>query len=467
MKVLLINPASDSPQPVMPLGLAYLGAALEKNRIPVEAIDAWVQRLDFAALGKRLKDYKEVDLIAITVMSPTYAEAARTIRVCRSACPKSKIIIGGVHPSAMPEECLKDNPELDFVAAGEGDNLIVQLVRALSGDGNLSEIKGLVYRGAGKIINNGCAEPIADLDSLPHPARHLFPLFKYQTHPPYRIYKSYATIMASRGCPFSCTYCTKSVSGQNYRAQSPRRVIEEIEHLTGEYNIRQAHFYDDNFTLDKGRTELICDEIIRRKIKILWSCVSRVDLVNSALLAKMRRAGCWLISYGVESGNQAMLDNIRKGYRIEQIKEAFRITREAGIRTLGYFMAGLPDETYSTLDDTVKLSLELNPDFVSWSITALYPGSLLYKRALKGESDESSLSPYAHGRISIYEGDIPRSFILKTVNQAYMKFYFRIGYMLRFLIRLRTLTEFFSYLKALAQFLKWMRKKSGGGVERA
>lgn len=476
MKVLLINPPSDSPRPVMPLGLAYLAAMLEKNNIPVKVIDAWVDRLDYDSLGRRIFELEGVDLIGVTVMSPVYSSAVKTIKTARKASPKSKIIIGGTHPSSLPEECLRDNPEVDFVAIGEGDQLIVEIVESMMGNSReLHDIKGLAYRHNGRIINNGSADPVKNLDDLPFPARHLFPMFKYRTHPPYRLYSSYATIMTSRGCPFQCTYCTKSVSGQNYRAQSPGHVIEEIEYLINNYDIRQIHFYDDDFTINMKRVDSICDKIIEKGINIVWSCVTRVDLVNEALLKKMRKAGCWLISYGVESGNQEILNNVKRGYSVEQIRKAIRLTKKTGIRTLGYFIAGLPGETYATLNDTIELSLLLDTDFVSWSITALYPGSKLYQQAINGElgnnyvqlgksiaqskSNISSVSPYSHGHIFIYEGDIPRECILKRVNQAYRKFYFRIGYLLKFLLKLQTITEFYSYCIAFVQFIIWKIKK--------
>lgn len=480
MKVLLINPPSDSPQPVMPLGLAYLASALLKNNITVNVIDAWVERLNFYTLEERISEYSDIDLIGITVMSPTYRDALKTIRTAKKASPKSKIVVGGTHPSSLPEQCLQDSPEVDFVAVGEGDYLIVELTRALENKLRLSDIKGLVYRDGNKIVNNEIADVIKNLDDLPFPARHLFPIYKYKTHPPYRLYNRYATIITSKGCAYKCTYCTKSVSGDNYRRQSVERTIKEIEHLIKEYRIKQIHFYDDNFTINMKWAERVCDMIIQQKLKIVWSCVTRVDLVNKRLLKKMRQAGCWLISYGVESGNQKILDNVKKGYKVERIKETFRLTKNAGIRTLGYFMAGLPGETYQTLNDTVLLSMALRPDFVSWSITALYPGSELYKRALREELGNnyvrittaaiedslniSSLSPYAHGYTFIYEGQIPREDIVKTVNQAYRRFYFRIIYIIRFMWKIQTMTEFFSYLKTFIQFLKWKVKYSCNGI---
>lgn len=475
MKVLLINPPSNSLQPVMPLGLAYLAGALEKNNISVQIIDAWAERLDFKALEKRIHDVKYSDLIGITIMSPTYLDAVMTIQTVKKTSPKSKIVIGGTHPSSLPLECMEDNPEVDFAVAGEGDEVIVELVKAMGSEKNgFSNIKGLLYRRNGNIANNGHANPVKNLDNLPFPSRHLFPIFKYKTHPPYRLYNKYATMITSRGCPFDCTYCTKSVSGRNYRAQSAERVIQEIEFLIDKYNIMQIHFYDDDFTINMKRTEEICDKLIEKKIKITWSCITRVDLVSESLLVKMKKAGCWLIAYGVESGSQNILDSIKRGYKIEQVKRAFKLTRETGIKTLGYFIAGLPGESYSTLGDTIRLSISLNPNFVSWSIPALYPGSELYNEAVHGKLGKnfkktqlrmnkdatgiSSLSPYAQGNTYIFEGEIPKENILKIVHRAYRNFYFNPGYILKFLINLRTFTEFISYIQTFFQYLKWRKR---------
>lgn len=475
-KVILINPHSDSPQPIMPLGLAYLGAALEKEGIGVGVIDAWAERLVPEKLLEKLRGTEEPLLVGVSVMSPTYAEARRTIQAARAAYPRAKIIVGGTHPSSLPKECLLENPEVDFVCDGEGDDLIVSLVRALEQKApDFSPIKGLLYRSpGGGIANNGKAPGVRDLDAVGFPARHLFPLGAYESHPPYRRYKRYATMITSRGCPYRCSYCTKSVSGQNYRAMSPERVIAELEHLINDYRIRQVHFYDDDFTIRMDRAERICDAMIEKGLRVAWSCVTRVDLVNRKLLDKMRRAGCWLISYGVESGDQEILNSVNKSYTVEDIRRAFGDTRAAGIRTLGYFMSGFPGETEETLKKTMDLSFELKPDFVSWSILALYPGSSLYQQALDGKlgeqyrklnplslgkGDVSSLSPFAHGHMFIYEGKLPRERILKEVEGAYKKFYLRPSYLIQFIVKLRTFVEFSSYVKAFFQYIGWKKKR--------
>ena len=476
MRVLLLNPPSPSPEPILPLGLACLAAALERSGVAVDVVDAWAEGLGFADLRRRLSGLARPDIIGVSVMSPVYGDGMQTVQTARESFPGAKIIAGGYHPSSLPTQTLAENPGLDYVARGEADELIVQLARALtSDDPDLGGIPGLVHRGDdGQIVDNGCAIPVKDLDALPLPARHLFPMDRYRTHPPYRLRREYATMMTSRGCPYACTYCTKSVSGRNHRRQSAERILTEIDHLVSVYGIRQVHFYDDNFTIDKKRILALCSALRERRYDLVWSCVSRVNLVNDEVLAEMKSAGCWLISYGVESGNQAILDRVNKGYSLAQVRSAFRATRRAGIRSLGYFMAGFPGETQQTLDETVELSLKLDPDFVSWSITALYPGSELYQQAVdrklgdnykKLESpvdsdtrNVSSLSPYSHGHTFIFDGELSRDYVLKTVRRAYNRFYFRPRYLIRFLTRLRTLTELESYIKAFLQYVAWSHR---------
>lgn len=471
MKVLLINPPSHAPNPIMPLGLAYLAAALEASKIPVEIIDAWAEGYSLEELGREVAA-RDPHLVGVTMMSPTYAAAMRTVDIVRHNS-EAGIVVGGPHPSALPEECLKDNPHIDFAVIGEGEKALIELVNALSGSrGDLSAIRGLAYRDNGEIINTGYAERIENLDDLPFPARHLFSADRYRTHPPYGKRNPYMTLMTSRGCPFRCTYCSKSVSGQRYRARSPQKVVSEIEHIIGEYGIKEIHFYDDDFTVNMGRAGEICDLLIQEGIDISWSCTTRVDLINEELLKKMKKAGCWLISYGVESADPNILKKVKKGYTIDDVKAAFSLTKKVGIRTIGFFMAGLPGETRETLRDTINFSLELDPDFISWGITGLYPGSALYAAAQNGELGDIDIrytyedrtwhaagSPYGDGFSIIYEEGLSREALKEHVRQANIAFYLRLSYLLRFIFKIRSFYEFVRYLKGGFQFLFWIVRR--------
>jgi len=471
MKVLLINPPSNAPNPIMPLGLAYLAAALEAAVINIDIIDAWAEGYTIEDLDKQIKD-QQPDIAGITMMSPMYASAMRTVDSVRRNS-NAKIVVGGPHPSALPEQCLQDNPNIDFAVAGEGEKALVDLVKALSGNGkSLDTIKGLTYRNGDKLLSTGHAQPIENLDALPFPARHLFPVAKYKTHPPYGKKNPYMTLITSRGCPFQCTYCSKSVYGSRYRTMSPQRVVLEIRHIIKKYGIREIHFYDDDFTINMKRAEEICDLLIQEPIRISWSCTTRVDLVNENLLNKMRKSGCWLISYGVESADPNILKNIKKGYTIEQVQNAFSLTKKAGIRTVAYLMVGLPGETKETINKTIDFSLKLDPDFVSWGITALYPGSSLYESAKNGKLGETDIrytykdkswhasgSPYGDGYAIIYEEQLSRNALQEYGRLANRAFYLRPRYLLRFIFKIRSFYELFHFIKGGVQFFFWIIKR--------
>jgi len=471
MKVLLINPPSNAINPVLPLGLAYLAAILEASQIPVDVIDAWAEGYSFEELGTEVAK-RAPDIVGISMISPIYAAAMRSVDIVREYSD-AKIVVGGPHPSALPEQCLEDNPNIDFVIIGEGEKPLVELVTAFSESGkHLSAISGLAYRDNHGIINTGHAERVSNLDDLPFPARHLFPLKKYKTHPPYGKRNPYMTLITSRGCPYHCTYCSKSVYGQKCQAMSPERVIVEIKHIIQEYSTKEIHFYDDDFTINMKRAEKICDLLIEEKIDISWSCTTRVDLVDESLLKKMKKAGCWLISYGIETADPGILKEVKKGYSIEDVKNAFSLTKSAGIRTVAYLMVGLPGETRESIKKTIDFSIKLDPDFVSWGITALYPGSALYRNAQNGKLGNidirytyedrtwhASGSPYGDGYAIIYEENLSREELKRYVRQANREFYLRLSYLFRFVLKIRSFYELAHFSRGGLQFFLWALKK--------
>jgi len=467
--VLLINPPSRAPNPVLPLGLAYIAAYLRENGIAVRVLDAWAEGLEDSELGRRAGEINPF-LTGVTVTSPQYGAAVRTIRAVRSNCPDTLIAVGGPHPSALPHQTLEDNLEIDYAVVGEGEETLLRLIQAISSKVELDGIKGLAYRENGRIKYTGFPAEALSLDSLPFPARDLFPLERYQIHPPYGKSKRAMTMITSRGCPYRCTYCADPIFGKKYRAMSPKKVVDEIAYLVEKYKVREIHHYDDDFTMNMKRTREICEEIKTRGIKINWSCTTRVDLVDESLLRAMKEAGCWLISYGVESADQRILDKARKGYSIQRVEESFRLTKKLGIRTVGYFMVGLPGETLETLQKTIDFSTRIKADFTSWGITSLYPGSPLYQLAEEGKlpnaksikytvgqgGGPSTGSPYGDGFAIIYEEQISRKDLESYVRAAVRKFYLRLGYMLRFIFLIRSWYEFRYYLTAGVRTVLWI-----------
>jgi len=465
MKILLINPPSEFKTPILPLGLASIAAYLHtKNINNISIIDAWAEMISFEQLAQKVSR-SQADIIGIYMVSPRYDQAKKTIEICRQALPESIIITGGPHPSAAPLETLNQIPQLDVCAIGEGEITMHQFIEAVENNSDFSQINGIAYRDENnKLIITQKRKYIDNLDQLPLPARDLFPLEKYRTHPPYGRKNPFFSIMTSRGCPFQCAYCSKDVFQFKYRARSPENVCDEIEKLINKYNAQEIHFYDDDFTIDMARAEEICDQIIKRKINILWSCLTRVDLVNQNLLNKMKQAGCWLISYGVESGNQKILNGINKKVELEQVISAFEMTQKAGISTLGYFMVGLPGETKKTIRQSIDLSKKLKPNFVSWSILTVFPGSHFFKMIQQGkykgkmkilDKEKNLAGTYSgKGNFITFEDNLTVDQLRKASKRANLEFYLRPSYLFQCLKNIHSWSDFNYYLGGGMEVIK-------------
>ena len=457
----MVNPPGEFRTPVLPLGLASIAAYLRKKDkdINISIIDAWAENLEFEELKNRILK-TQADIIGVYLVSPIYNKGKNTIKICREALPNSLIIAGGPHPSALPQETLKDIPQLDICVVGEGEISMHEIVKGCS----LPDIKGIAYRQGQEIKLNSPREFIKDLDILPLPARNLFPLTRYRIHPPYGRKNPCLTMVTSRGCPYQCIYCSKDVFKDSFRARSPQKVCDEIEYLITKYGAKEIQFYDDDFTLDMQRAEEICDEIIKRGLKLRWSCLTRVNLVDEALLKKMKQAGCWLVSYGVESGNQKILDRINKGFTIEQVILAFEMTKRIGLNTICYFMVGLPGETKEDIQDTLNLVKRIRPDFISCGILTVYPGSQLFKvmqqekhpgrlRVLtRGENLAGTY--FGKGNYTVFEDNLTFEELRKIAQKTTRQFYLRPQYILQSLKSIRSFSDFNYYLTGGLEIIK-------------
>src|SRR3972149_5629868 len=342
LKIALIAPNLSSQYPQPPMGLALIAAVLERDGYPVTVVDANALNLKVEAIMPLVKD---ADVIGLTAMTPSINIALETARHLKKAYPDKIIILGGAHATLLPEETLATAPEIDIIVRGEGEDTILKLLPALERKEPLTASNGISYRKEGKIISNPANSKLIDLNSLPFLAYHLLPWQKYNPPPPHGRALPFAVIITSRGCPYHCAYCSKPIFGRQFRAQAPARVADEIAHYQKTMGIKEFAFYDDVFTLDKKRVHNICDEIIKRGLKLHWTCETRVNLVDKELLRHIKQAGCYSVSYGIESGSPEILKTLDKGITLEQATEAIRWTREAGLQTIGYFMVGPPGES--------------------------------------------------------------------------------------------------------------------------
>lgn len=448
--------------PVLPpLGLAYIAAVLEERDYKVEILDAPALEMTSQDIARYI-EAKKFDTIGITVYTPMYHRFKEVTEQIGPITDDIPIFVGGPHPSVLPEDTLSSNPAVDYAVIGEGEVTTVELMEAMEGKRDISSVKGIAYRKNGEIKLTSPREYIMDLDSLPFPARHLLPMDRYVPAPSTYRRTPFAHMIITRGCPFNCVYCSQAVFGKKYRTNSPERVVEEIEHLIDRYKIKEIFFLDDIFTLNKKWANQVCDRIIEKGLhkEIEWSCSSRVDTVNPELLKKMRRAGCWQIHYGVESGSQRVLDYIKKRITLEDSRNAIKWSKEAEIETRAYFMLGLPTETREESLQTIQFALDTNPDYVKFSVTVPYPGTELHEIAKK----EGSLRTLSWERYKSMIGftDDELSYIpegrtseeIKALQKmAFKKFYMRPRKILEFVFKIRKISELSAYYRGFKSLI--------------
>jgi radical SAM superfamily enzyme YgiQ (UPF0313 family) len=424
MKVLLINPPTfqEEKPSIPPLGLAYIAGVLRKSLFEVDVIDFDLERDKFENF-ERIIDKIAPDILGIGALTLQVENAYTIARIVKEKFSETLIIIGGPHPSSLPERTLKEaNGNIDIVVIGEGEYTFLEIVKRR----NLEDIQGIIYQKNGTIFKNDLRPPISDLDELPMPARDLLPLTKYKGWGPLK--KQPTThLITSRGCPFDCIFCSeKSVFGNRYRKRSPKRIVDEIEYLIKTYGMNELAFYDDLFTLNKKHVLNICKEIQARKIQIEWKTLSRVNTIDYEMLQAMKSAGCWLISYGFESGSQKILDNIRKKQTIEQGLKAAELTKKAGIKFFGFFMLGNIGETEKTVCQTIQLAQKIRPDYFQFTIVRPDPGSFLYN-LYQAEIEKAEISwreyyafPKKTNKMPVVGTEISKAKLFQYKDFAYM-----------------------------------------------
>ncbi|MFC2034047.1 B12-binding domain-containing radical SAM protein [Chloroflexota bacterium] len=461
LRVALVNPPQPTKYPQPPMGLALIAAVLEKEGYQVTIIDANASHLRIEDIMPHIIDF---DVIGLTAMTPTINTAIEIARQIKLANPDLFIILGGCHATLLPEETLTSAPEVNVIVQGEGEKTIIDLLQALEHDLPLDDIHGITYRRDGKVVSNIRGSTDIDLDSLPFPAYHLLPWQRYKPHPPYGRVVPFATIITSRGCPYNCAYCSKPIFGNKFRGQSAERVLEEIAYYKEKFGVKEIAFYDDIFTLNKNRAQAIADGIVREKLDILWTCETRVNLVDKELLRCMKKAGCYAIAYGIESASQDILDILHKDITLEQVEEAVRITHEAGIQTVGYFMIGSPDETPETIRKTIQFAKKLKLDFAQFAITTPFPGTELYEMYSGSKKGNVSWDNFFYEKagnkvIPVFENDsLNQDDLQYWSRRAYREFYLRPYYLYN---RIRQITSFGDLkvnFKGLAMLFEGIKK---------
>ena len=367
MRVLLINPfypISETPSP--PLGLAYLAAVLSEAGIEVKVLDLVVFPYSRDMLQRVLAQFQP-QMAGLTAVSMTFNFAMAVIKDIKDICPDILTVMGGPHVTFCAQETLQQFPELDIAVLGEGEQTVVELTQAIENGRRWEVVKGIVYRSGADIHCTPERSPIADLDILPVPARHLLPLGRY------RALGMPVSLTTSRGCPFKCIFCVgRKMVGARVRYRSPGKVVDELEYLNS-LNFHQINIADDLFTANKDHCLGVCDEIIKRRLKLAWTSFARVDTVTEEILVRMKAAGCNAVSFGVESGNPQILKTIKKGITRRQVVAAVKMCRRAGITPFASFILGLPGETPQTIQETLDFGEQLKDLGLSFGFHLLAP----------------------------------------------------------------------------------------------
>jgi len=440
-----------------PLSLAWVAAIAESAGHEVVIIDARTLELTIDETANILKKFKP-DLIGFMMTTYMFRETMEWAAALKAAV-KAPVVIGGYNLRVYPRESLM-NDVVDYGCLNHALVMFPAFLRELERERNFESVPGLIYKHNGDIIVNEASPEEEDFNAYPNPARHLLPNELYAEFPTER--KNFTVMITSLGCPMRCVFC--EAGGTKYSPRSPVIVVDEIEQCVRDFGIREIDIFDYDFTFQRGRVESICDGIIGRGLDVTWACRSRIDHVDAMLLEKMRKAGCRRIYYGIESSNQDILAAMHKQISVAQVMDTIDLTRRTGIKTLGFFLAGVPGETRKSLEQTVKFAKRLKLDYAQFSKLTAKPWTTLWKDMVQN-TGKDYWKDYVLGVEQ--EKQLPRAWtslsneeIDRLTKRAYLKFYGSPRFLWRATKSVASFTEFKRKFLALIDMIFKQENKS-------
>ncbi len=473
MKTLLLNPQPErdivisrdhmggfgfevkSTNMTPPLSLAYCAAVLEQAGYEVDIIDAVALGLKPGMALERIVagDY---GLIVVNTATPSIADDLSMAASIKKSLPASYVVLLGPHVSIFSEQALEAS-HADALVRGEPEYTVAELAAALVSERTFEEIRGLTVRdlaGARHFPDRPMNE---DLDSVPFPARHLLPMDKYRS----AVWGKtpFTTMLTSRGCFYGCIYCPYRIGhGTKWRPRSPANVVDEIEECVGRFGVREILFRDPLFTADRDRAIEISNLIVERGVTVDWRCETRADLATEEMIEAFSRAGCKEINFGIESASPQILERVgRVPIKRERIRKVFQACRKAGIETMAFFIIGLPGETEETVEQTIGLALDLGPDIAQFTAATPYPNTPYYEQLRADRLLSEDWSLYTSRAPVIGTKDLNPEKLQCLIQRAYRKFYFRPGYVLMRLKKLKSRHEIVRTGRGLLSALRYAR----------
>jgi len=430
--------------PLPPTDLMYLAAVAERAGVVAKIAD-YSQGGNFE---QDLKDFQP-DYLLINVATPTFKTDMESLTIAKEICPNVKTIAKGAAFLTLAQDVMYYVKDLDFIIYGEPEETLRELIIGVAP----YRILGLYYRDDIRVKYTGARPYIDNLDSLPFPARHLVDNNLYRRPDTGEVQ---AVIKVSRGCPYHCFFCLATpVSGNKVRKRSPQNIVEEIKVCVEKYNIRNFLFWSDIFNIDKKWVMELCQLIIDSGLDIVWSANTRADTADEEMAEIMYKAGCRLVSIGVESGSQEMLNHIGKNITLDDVRLTVKIFKKYGIRIYNYFVIGLPWETEDTIEDTIDFAIELDSDFISFYTATPLPGTKFYEYAKEHnliDSDTSFKNAYFYPAVNTHH--LTKEQVFTMHKKALKRFYLRPSYIIKMLLKIKSKQEFMNYFHAGMNLLK-------------
>lgn len=419
-----------------PLGLASISAYLEKEGIESAIIDCYAYPESDALIREYILE-KQPSFIGLSCTTSSFLDGIRIAAMAKDMFPEIRTVFGGSHVSALKERILEEFSAVDYCVIGEGEAALTELIKSGGEDSNL--IKGVIYRDTNKgICSNGYRQNISDLDKLPFPAydrlkgypeAYKLPIFNYPRTPN-------ASCISSRGCPYACSYCDRSVFQRSFRYNSAEYVYEHLKYLRTRFGIRHINFYDDQFTFNRERVFSLTQAMIEKPLSMTFNCAVRAEHIDADLLVQMKKAGCWMISLGIENGDASVLTRHRKNVDLDMLAEKIHMIKQSGIRTKGLFMVGLPGETETSINKSIDYLLSLPIDELNVAKFTPFPGTPLYQNINElGEFKEDWEKMDCMNFLFI-----PKGMTKDLLDRSFIKFY-KAHFM-----RIRTIWNYFTML---------------------
>ena len=444
-----------------PTGIMYLASSLIREGHEVIILDGAL--LTEEKIIKGLKEHNP-RFIGISSVYPLWGKAKDFAIKLRALFPESFLAVGGQAPTYLKERCFEECEVLDAVMLGEGEEIICKLVRHLEKDMGFEGISGTIIKKDHTIHDNKGYGIVSDLDSLPFPAYELIDIKKYR--PSVGLFRRLpiAATFSSRGCPNQCIYCSK-IAGRTIRCKSPERMGDELEYYVKKFGVREVKFFDDLFTYDKERAIQLCEEIRRRKLPIIWSASSRVDTIDRELLSEMKKAGCWYIHYGVESGVQKNLNTLKKGTTVDQIREVVNMTHNMKLNTFTSYILGIPGETYEEAEQTIRFACELGSLFSEFFNCTPFPGTEIFENVtdygvMKNEIDQVGMHLNSFHPFTMNEREMR-----ELRRRAFLEFYLRREGIWKQFSSIRSFQDFYYRILGLRAIIKLLLSKGGDDCE--